>query len=190
LSPGPELPGPPPTLFCPGLHWVSPGPGGAARAGAAAPSTNTDAAATAAPNVLILPMSRLAFYGSPDVETGPTGHSLIERSARSVIRPRLLGSRLGNNHSIDTVIAVRPTHRQGETSRCLTSGCIWSQSRPHRRPHRTTIRKQMPSSLVKASGGITQRAGSNHFGPVLLRVSRLLTPTQAAGYQKALSSVV
>jgi hypothetical protein len=158
LSPGPELPGPPPTLFCPGLHWVSPGPGGAARAGAAAPSTNTDAAATAAPNVLILPMSRLAFYGSPDVETGPTGHSLIERSARSVIRPRLLGSRLGNNHSIDTAIAVRPTHRQGETSRCLTSGCIWSQSRPQS-PSTSDDDKKANAILTGQSIGRDHTAG-------------------------------
>ncbi len=33
MSPGPELPGPPPTLFCPGEHCLLPGPGGSARAG-------------------------------------------------------------------------------------------------------------------------------------------------------------
>ena len=36
MSPGPEFPGPPPTLFCPGEHCLEPGPGGAAWAGAAA----------------------------------------------------------------------------------------------------------------------------------------------------------
>ena len=30
MSPGPALPGPPPTLFCPGEHCVESGPGGAA----------------------------------------------------------------------------------------------------------------------------------------------------------------
>lgn len=56
LSPGPELPGPPPTLFCPGVHCVSPGPGGAAMAGAAAPRANANAAAPAAANLPTLPM--------------------------------------------------------------------------------------------------------------------------------------
>jgi hypothetical protein len=33
LSPGPELPGPPPTLCCPGEHCLSPAPGEPAMAG-------------------------------------------------------------------------------------------------------------------------------------------------------------
>src|SRR5215213_7218379 len=37
LSPGPEFPGPPPTLFCPGLHCLEPGPGAAADAGPVMP---------------------------------------------------------------------------------------------------------------------------------------------------------
>ena len=56
LSPGPELPGPPPTLFCPGEHCLSPGPGGSAMAGAAPPSSNVSAAVAASPNLPILPM--------------------------------------------------------------------------------------------------------------------------------------
>jgi len=43
LSPGPELPGPPPTLFWPGTHCLLPGPGVFPAAGAAIPSAAASA---------------------------------------------------------------------------------------------------------------------------------------------------
>jgi hypothetical protein len=52
LSPGPDLPGPPPTLFWPGEHCLLPGPGGPAHAGAAVASM--PAATTAVTTFLIL----------------------------------------------------------------------------------------------------------------------------------------
>ncbi len=52
LSPGPELPGPPPTLFWPGEHCLLPGPGGAAHTGAAV--ARTLAATTAVTMLLTL----------------------------------------------------------------------------------------------------------------------------------------